>query len=529
MDPIFDSRPDSLLQCLDEDGELALELVYDYHDRVDDEWEAELAAKALKSAKKEKKRKRKHPRKSPTASNFMKMNRETGEMERMLPEDSTWYTLYVANAPSTPRQLMKFRRRARMPYQKYLELVEDAREGDWFPNVGKPDATGRPGAPLELLVLGALRYLGRGWTFDDIEEATAISEETNRRFLHEFIRVGATIMYDKYVVAPTTAAEAEEHMHEFEEAGFPGCPLSSDGTHVVGEKIQARLKNQHIGGKESHTARAYNTSVNHRRRILFSTRGSPSSWNDKTLVLFGSFLAVMYGGSVLSDVKFDLQDYDESGEVITVLALAKDGLPTKWPGTYNESGWSRWLESMRKDAECAFVITKGRFRILKTGIRLHGVEAIDHVWATCCALHNFLLEADGLNERWEEGVKSDREGPMEDHDEADVPLIFQRVRGGTVHTDFSGMGNGGDESPPGEAFGTERSGGSTAPNSRGSATSPAGGEASAIVGSAGASASGRKEVRMMEFETFRQKLVTHFSIKWERKEIKWPSRNGVME
>ena len=236
MDPTFDSRPDSLLQCLDEDGELALELVYDYHDRVDDEWEAELAAKALKSAKKEKKRKRKHPRKSPTASNFMKMNRETGEMERMLPEDSTWYTLYVANAPSTPRQLMKFRRRARMPYQKYLELVEDAREGDWFPNVGKPDATGRPGAPLELLVLGALRYLGRGWTFDDIEEATAISEETNRRFLHEFIRVGATIMYDKYVVAPTTAAEAEEHMHEFEEAGFPGCPLSSDGTHVVGER-----------------------------------------------------------------------------------------------------------------------------------------------------------------------------------------------------------------------------------------------------------------------------------------------------
>ena len=100
---------------------------------------------------------------------------------------------------------------------------------------------------------------------------------------------------------------------------------------------------------------------------------------------------------------------------------------------------------------------------------------------------------------------------MGDHDEADVPLIFQRVRGGTVHTDFSGMGNGGDESPPGEAFGTERSGGSTAPNS-----------------SAGASASGRKEVRMMEFETFRQKLVTHFSIKWERKEIKWPSRNGVM-
>ena len=71
-------------------------------------------------------------------------------------------------------------------------------------------------------------------------------------------------------------------------------------------------------------------------------------------------------------------------------------------------------------------------------------------------------------------MKSCREGPLGDHDEAYAPLIFQRVRGGAVNTDFSGMGYGGDESPPGEAFGTERSGGSTARDSRGSATSPAG-------------------------------------------------------
>ena len=71
--------------------------MYDYHDRVDDEWEAELAAKALKSAKKEKKRKRKHPRKSPTASNFMKVNRETGEMERLFPEVSL-YLVHALNA-----------------------------------------------------------------------------------------------------------------------------------------------------------------------------------------------------------------------------------------------------------------------------------------------------------------------------------------------------------------------------------------------------------------------------------------------
>ena len=59
---------------------------------------------------------------------------------------------------------------------------------------------------------------------------------------------------------------------------------------------------------------------------------------------------------------------------------------------------------MRKDVECTFGILKGRWRILKSGVRLHGVDAVDSVWFTCCALHNWLLEVDGLTEEWVGGV-----------------------------------------------------------------------------------------------------------------------------
>jgi len=55
----------------------------------------------------------------------------------------------------------------------------------WRP--GKKDATGNEAAPIVLLVLCALRYLGRGWTFDDLTENTAISEEVIRVFFHQFI------------------------------------------------------------------------------------------------------------------------------------------------------------------------------------------------------------------------------------------------------------------------------------------------------------------------------------------------------
>lgn len=49
---------------------------------------------------------------------------------------------------------------------------------------------------------------------------------------------------------------------------------------------------------------------------------------------------------------------------------------------------------------------------------------------TCCALHNWLLDIDGLDANWENGVRSDWEGEMGEHDACDhhfVTSIFSRV------------------------------------------------------------------------------------------------------
>ncbi len=102
-------------------------------------------------------------------------------------------------------------------------------------------------SPIELLVLGVLRYLGRGWTFDDICESTCISAETHRCFLNAFLEFGSTILYSKYVITPRTLEDAQSHMVEFEKAGFPGCVGSCDCTHIATEKCQYNLKNNHTG------------------------------------------------------------------------------------------------------------------------------------------------------------------------------------------------------------------------------------------------------------------------------------------
>ena len=99
-----------------------------------------------------------------------------------------------------------FRRRFRIPYPLFLEIVEVVRIKNWFPEV---DCTGAPSAPLELKILGVLRVLGRGMCFDGIQELTNIDEETVRRFFHvfcerfavEFFAVGS--LYERFALCST--------------------------------------------------------------------------------------------------------------------------------------------------------------------------------------------------------------------------------------------------------------------------------------------------------------------------------------
>jgi Plant transposon protein len=197
-----------------------------------------------------------------------------------------------------------------MPMKCFIELMTLMREEQWFEGAEKPNALGQEGAPLEFLVLGALRYLGRGWTFDDLEDATGISEETHRRFFHKFIKACRLHLFPKFVTEPTTEEEIADAMAEFTEAGFDGCIGSADATHIIMERCSARLKNQHTGGKLSQTARAFEITVNHRRRILSTTVGFPGRWNDKTVVRFDSFINRIHRGLLYENVKYDLYKSD---------------------------------------------------------------------------------------------------------------------------------------------------------------------------------------------------------------------------
>jgi hypothetical protein len=83
------------------------------------------------------------------------------------------------------------------------------------------------------MILGKFRYyLGRGWTFDNIEESTGISPNAHMQFLHAFIKFDSTtILYSNYIKSPTNPQMANRHKFDMTQAGFPGLSIDAS-THV---------------------------------------------------------------------------------------------------------------------------------------------------------------------------------------------------------------------------------------------------------------------------------------------------------
>jgi DDE superfamily endonuclease len=335
---------------------------------------------------------------------------DDGTLKKFRPMDSLFYEKYL-DSPDLESQIFQkeFRNRFRMPYTNFLELASELKQHEMFRQWTKKDCTGDPCSPLELLLLGSLRILGRNDTTDSLYEATNVSRETHRVFFHKFLNYGSTVLYDKYVVMPTTTELLIQNMKDYARLGFHGAVGSMDATHIASDRIFRGDANLHSGWKLDRPSRSYNITVNNKLKILYSTRGFPAKWNDKTIVRMDDFCISIKASNIGKDITFDLYYFDTNQRKIAkqkyhgVYVIVDNGYlswsctipPYKDPIYVDQYAWSKWLESVRKDVERTFGILKIRFRIFRAPCTYHGTETLDQIWLTCCALHNMLIEVDG--------------------------------------------------------------------------------------------------------------------------------------
>ena len=199
--------------------------------------------------------------------------------------NSLWYTFYVQTEPSTERQKNYFRKRFRLTYEAYTELLLHMKQHPMFRKKNITNCSGEASVPLELLLLGFLRYAGCGFTLDDLEEVTAISRETHRRFILQFIEYGLSCLWEQYIIKTATMADGDYNSQLFPVARFSGCIGSVDGTHVVIERCSDWAINKYKGYKLNKPSHNYNNvACNHMREFLSCTKEFPATWNDKTTI-----------------------------------------------------------------------------------------------------------------------------------------------------------------------------------------------------------------------------------------------------
>ena len=321
-------------------------------------------------------------------------------------EDCEWWRLVTRLRSETPRDADQrtFRRRFRVPFEVFQELLDAAKSSGEFDSraVG-----GHRPVPLELKLMGVLRYNAVGGNWDVIEEASGgISKSTFARFHLKYIEWFNRTQLDKYVY-PTVPKVAEA---VYSKLGFPGCVGSMDGVHIVWEGCPWTQKHLYQG-KEKQPTMAFNVVCDTTTRVQSISGPFHGKVNDKTMVRCDAFVSRLRSDPVYKRLAFELCEKHGVKKTWLGAYLICDGGYHQWRETmsavkgtadFDEASFAARLESVRKDVEALFGRVKKRFRILKVPILFTNPDHVGHTFSFCLALHNRLLQVDGFDKLGEE-------------------------------------------------------------------------------------------------------------------------------
>ena len=349
--------------------------------------------------------------------------------------ESCWWNFLQRDNLSdlTSRDGKTFRNRFTVPFQLFQELLLMANA--WFPQ-RLSDAYGKEVSPIELKLLGTLRILGKGCSWDLLYELSGVSAEVHRRWTLAFIARFAKEMYPSYVHGPRNNSEMESVSGLYAASGFPGCIGSTDCVHIRWEKCPSVEATTYRNGKHTFTSIAYEMTVTHSKKFQATTIGHYGTTSDKTIVKFDGFVQDIRTKKRFTNAQYELQISPNEWITEKGVYLLVDGgyhkwrimqCPIKHTPDIDEIRWSEFAESIRKDVECSFGILKKRFQLLKIGINWHNKNDIDNAVFSCVILHNMLHEFDGYDEKWENELYNA-------HNDKEEQVVLDKIRRRVVRT-----------------------------------------------------------------------------------------------
>ena len=175
----------------------------------------------------------------------------------------------------------KFRRRFRIPYVIFEYIRDDIIEL-YYADRKTTDSRGREVVDIQLLVLGALRYIATGCTFDALDELTCVSAETHRVFVRDVFSSWGRHAAKEHIKLPDSDEEIRHVVGMYERSGHPGCIGSVDCVHVVWDKCNAGMRSL-CCGKEKVPTLVFEVVCSHTKRILHVSKWFAGTISDKTI------------------------------------------------------------------------------------------------------------------------------------------------------------------------------------------------------------------------------------------------------
>jgi hypothetical protein len=312
----------------------------------------------------------------------------------------------------------KFRRRFRIPYVIFENIRDEIIEL-FYSDRKTTDSRGREVVDIALLVLGALRFVATGCTYDALDELTCVAGETHRVFIRDIFTSWGRHAAKEHIRLPVTDEEIRHVTGMYERSGCPGCIGSVDCVHIVWDKCNAGMRSL-CCGKEKVPTLVFEVVCSHTKRILHVSKWFGGTVSDKTIAKIDPAMDLVkqkYKSCTWKSLYVDEDGIEKEKNHVGYYYIC-DGGYHLWETLIppykhqiegsDEMSWSHNIEAIRKDIECVFGILKKRFLFLKNPIRLHHPETIDALFVTCCVLHNILLDYDGYD-NWEEVMLEDDE------------------------------------------------------------------------------------------------------------------------
>jgi Plant transposon protein len=205
-----------------------------------------------------------------------------------------------------------FRLRFTVPYQVFQQLLTYAEE--WFPQK-EHDICGRETTPINLKLLGTLRMLGKGCSWDLLYELSGISGEVHRRWTHAFLAKFSKELYSIYVHGPRNSEELNTVTTLYAASGFPGCVGSTDCVHIRWDMCPSQWLSVFRNGKHNYASIAYEMTVDHTKRFQSTTIGHYGTTSDKTIVKFDGFVNDVKFKDFYTEAEFKIQVGDKKWAV----------------------------------------------------------------------------------------------------------------------------------------------------------------------------------------------------------------------